>query len=321
MEIKNLLVHIGYPKCGSTYFQKKLINMIPGTVLSTSNRNNLLPVDVLRGLRKKNISEKEIKNIIQKSCFFKNNISKNKSSKNFMITHEGIIGRMNTNLDEVSANNIKKISKNSKILIIIRNQFDLIQSLYTYKVSRKGTETRGFEEFLNDFLKNSDIKKKFNFFYTINFYIKLFGQKNVLIIPFEYLKKNEEKFLKDLNKFLNIKYHKKINIMNKKKNNYLNQSLKSKKILNLILIMNKIVMYISRKNKLRLGKHKIEIFRYTYRKFLSFLSEYVFFIYYKKKLELNKEEIFLKNKIKIIYKNSNKNLSKLIGINLNELGY
>lgn len=226
MREHNFVIHIGYPKCASTFLQS--------TVFSGSDER----IKVLR--HEANLSS-QIKGGAVKSGYwlFDSNVEiykGNKESKRLnpfafsvnearrdldkrldknanltCMSNEAWVGYPfigGTNSKEY-ADRIQAVAPNAKIVIVIRNQIDMILSMYAHFLVSAGGICS-----LNNFLRhgNKDISQTYpsnmEFFcysYLCEYYQKRFGKENVLIIPFEKLKiEGEHSFLSTVYKFLRM---------------------------------------------------------------------------------------------------------------------
>lgn len=90
----------------------------------------------------------------------------------------------------------------SKILIITRGFVSSTRANYSQYIKEGGILK--FDEY---FEKHKESKwLPFNYNFLIELYSKLFGQENMLILPFELLKKDPSEFINQIETFLNIKH-------------------------------------------------------------------------------------------------------------------
>ena len=189
-------IHIGYPKCLSTTLQRCYFSKHPEiNYLGIGINNNIDYVDSdISNLIEVYIRYSNFKVFEKKIDFFKKKIKKiiNQSSakgkKAVGVSAEilsiGFAAKDNDNFEKA-----KRLSyffdKNTKIIILIRNQLDFLKSIYKESI-RVGYD-RTYEEFINfNFKFNcssliSDIK--YDDIYET--YCKFFKKKNILIIPYE----------------------------------------------------------------------------------------------------------------------------------------
>jgi len=98
---------------------------------------------------------------------------------------------------------LKEYFPNAKILLIIRNQVDWIESWYQERVKRN--EWRRIDELINSNFFETEIVSYLDFNLTIEHYQKIFGIKNVKIVPMEILKEDQQKFSDLITNFFEIK--------------------------------------------------------------------------------------------------------------------
>ncbi len=142
--------------------------------------------------------------------------SKQEYEKLFLNAKEKIIGEASTSysFSKEAPINIKKYEPNAKIVFIIRDFDEVLESLYIHRVHRTGDPIRdNFKSwfdvrFLN---KQGKIGKNFYPFWnllepykTITTYMNLFGKENVLLLGFKEMAKNPEGFFRKVCKFLKI---------------------------------------------------------------------------------------------------------------------
>jgi hypothetical protein len=89
----------------------------------------------------------------------------------------------------------------ARILIVIRNQFDYMLSLYAYRTGVKGMETRSLDRFL---AQEGDLGllDKLRYDRLVSLYFDLFSNERVRVLPLEMLQRGPEAFLANLFAFL-----------------------------------------------------------------------------------------------------------------------
>ena len=96
---------------------------------------------------------------------------------------------------------VPKKVRTTKILIIIRNQWDVLESLYTYRISNKGVEWRSFSTFVKQTVATPEKIDKWGYLELVTLHLRLFGRKNVLILPLEMLETSPQEFLNRISPF------------------------------------------------------------------------------------------------------------------------
>jgi len=146
----------------------------------------------------------------------KNNIKKNMLAGKNLISNEGLIGNFylyNLVNARLIADRLARLFSGAKILIVVRNQYELIESLYKQYLHVGGTKSfREFLHFKNGKFEHSYCEwdstvnpEMFNFLNVLEYYEKLFGRENLCVIPFELMKTAPDKFTAKLLSWLGVK--------------------------------------------------------------------------------------------------------------------
>lgn len=123
-----------------------------------------------------------------------------------IISHEEISGHSHGYglIDPfVSARNLHAAFPNGKIIAVVRNQFDYLLSLYCYRVSIRGHEPRTLNRFLRED-GAAGLDRHIQYDRLIGEYVKLFGAKNVLVLPMEQLRGDEAGFVRRITDFMGL---------------------------------------------------------------------------------------------------------------------
>ncbi len=218
-DILKKFIHIGYPKCGSTVLQNGFFGKHPEILnLGCGNRTDQSYWDDLGYI------SKDINIAMEIDLRYRNSISYNETKvkqdfekyfkqakesdiiRTVGISNENYSFQWNYGIDiEEKAKRLKNIfGEGTKILVVLREQIDLISSLYKEQVrfGYSGTINEFFN-YLWDYQDRSALHE-FCFHKVIGVYAKYFGKENIHIIPFESFKKNSEVFLKKLANILDV---------------------------------------------------------------------------------------------------------------------
>ena len=304
--MKNSYIHIGLHQAGSTFIQAELLPKLKKITPITFYENNFLNEEILylcqcSDLYYDDTCEKKIQNLI-------------KNKKNIFISSEAFSGiRYNvytSGYTNVSvAKRLKNIFENPKILIGIRNQKSMIESLY------KGLVHYGylgdFENFFREHLRNCQFDI-FKYHTLIKFYEDFFGKENVHVYLYEnfFNKDNAKDVLMrmgiDTEGIENVNFNRRIN------STFSPLALKFSFLINRIF-GSKLSYGVSfgRDPRLRI----YNLWRYT-------LSEYVNKFSYA--IGYRKIKLGFKDYDEILYNQfhqDNLKLSKLLDINIHEHGY
>lgn len=190
-----LIIHVGYHKSASTYLQK---------IFETIDVNyyffNRKQVDYIE--RTDFSKEVFLNNIFTNFSFDEG------STGTTIISHEELSGHPH-GFDIVDpyvvADNLHSTFPDAHIMFIIRNQIDYLLSLYTYRVAVKGEEYRNITRFLMEDGEKG-LFAKLEYDKLIQYYIKLFGNDRVLVMPMELLKREPEEFHSKVQGYINFSY-------------------------------------------------------------------------------------------------------------------
>ena len=194
---KKIFVHIGYPKSATTFLQNNFFNKIEN--INYINHNKELHENIL--FNDVNFQNKE--DILKSIKYYED-------QRDILISHEGIIRNVYLGCLNFYAN-CKKIfdifGENTKILICLRNQRDIIKSIYKYYIFCGGTST--FDRLINPKIKQSVASyfkiNVLNYFLLIQMYESFFGKKNIHIFLYEEFKQNPLKIINGICSFMKCK--------------------------------------------------------------------------------------------------------------------
>ncbi|MFY9141763.1 hypothetical protein [Sulfuricurvum sp.] len=325
-------IHIGYPKNLSTTLQNDFFSKHSelshlglgnnGQSMNYLNRDIAIYFESL--LRARDIEFKDIHNDFLDSI-------KSNFKKKYGISHENLSFHFSN--DEVDiTQKINRLydlfGKETRIIVIIRNQFDLIKSLY--KESLKAGLGIDFHDYVNALYKSRihSYLQEIKFDRVIELYQNKFGLENILIIPIEnfringHLKEIDGKniLLTVICNFLEIKYEN-ITLTHN------NPSLSDKEAFQLLALNNQYKYNLGKGNYALIDTHKYrDIFE-----FIEFNETDIYHDVKIKRILLEYAEKLAKNdsrkinyyadttiveKLKKMFIESNEKLSKNYGIDL-----
>lgn len=190
------IIHIGAAKAGSTflqrYFEKHPDIFYNRNNVGRFNQNGKL---VLEHLNKQ--SNLPIKMISAEKFSFP------------IFSHNwqsGIIEKANptkvSDTQKEIAEQLFRWFPDAKILFITRNHETIIPSVYTQYVASGGVLS--YEEFVNEY--KHGLTQAFDYDFIYKTYSELFGKENVTVLPFELLKEDQNEFLMQMERSLDIPY-------------------------------------------------------------------------------------------------------------------
>ena len=285
--------HIGLHKTGSTFLQKRIFPHLKDFISINyfKNKKYFKEIENLQKFNHLVYKKKEINNLLK----LKNN------KKNFLISSEQFSG--NGVYHEIGSLNgfhrnisfLKKFFPKSKIILIIRNQNDIISSFYKDEVNRG--LTLNFQEWVNNNI-NSNGFNYFKYDIMINFLFEYFGKKNVMVGLYEEVFKDKLSIQKFFRKISKTIFYKKINMFKS------NQSIGDQ-----LIFLNRLI------NKMIKTKLNTETYtgKYDYLKTHNFLR-YNFFPILTKLLGCKSKKFYINNYTKLVkdFNASNKKLEIIL---------
>ncbi len=117
-----------------------------------------------------------------------------------VICREALSGKYPTGENaKRTAERMRDVFGDTKILIVIREQFSMLKSIYSQYIKIGGTLC--FKDFVYSPAVSAGLLEKVKYHKLIDFYWENFGEKNVYIGIFEKFKENNEQFVNDVLKF------------------------------------------------------------------------------------------------------------------------
>ena len=215
----SLVVHLGLPKCASTFLQKDFFPYLRNSefIYSGANLENLVEENIAA-----NKCDPELYNLIGSPLAGSEaqRIEKIRELKTQLDTNEKIIilsaehfimpgnslqmnvpgGEKRVTLDaEKIFSHLREIDQSLKLIIVIRRQWDWMSSWYQNRVIR--LEVRSIRKYMRS-PEFEPIAKILNYNEMVEHYVKLVGESNILVIPFERLQSNPTEFCDDLAAFI-----------------------------------------------------------------------------------------------------------------------
>lgn len=334
MHKKILLIHPGYSKTGTTTFQELLkslnVNILAKPVEDQSKT-------IWFKLFKEHLYTNEYKIKKNEYNYYKlrNNFKDylksffNNQKTVSIFSDEGLLGPLVGRSNHLGLYNLYVFKEiiaeienelNIKIIIkfviTIRSQYDIILS--TYYFSEIYFQNMSVEDFFKRIIQFEEYKNLFDYTLLVKRIIKIFDSE-ILILPLEMLKKNQEKYIDKLCKFIDLE----TNIgeggvpIHLNKNHSIKDGEKRYFVRNIPFSRTFYLASIIH-NFLK----KIEIYKKNFKNNI-FLRIIYKIVKPKKKRGLSEQKNlnFFKNEIKNLYKNDNLKLEKLTNSNLKEFDY
>lgn len=287
--MNNVVIHVGFPKAASTTLQKSLfsqhselinLGLYPTKNIGLDTHNSDKDAIYLRDDKLKSFYQNIVR--LNESDYLRCDNHKNfdhisssylkKGHKTAVFSHEGLNSVFFANKDfQEKANRLKSYIPDAKILIVVRNQYQWLQSQYRDHPFDPRNFTNGkpmsFDDWFQTIVEHNDTIKllnNLNYYNVASCYRRLFGKEKVCVLQFETLVDSVESFSKKIALFLEVdeketcsilcgRHENKgvsnlYNLYRKFKRSYLNNSAKNNSFL---LSVDKIV-----EGKLKASTHK-----------------------------------------------------------------
>ena len=123
-----------------------------------------------------------------------------------VISQETLGGRPEVNPADWPVTGIERLKSTFPqcgIILVLRNQWDYLESMYAYRVMSRGLEFRSFTGYLEDKLKES-LLATLSYDALVSAYRAAFGENRVLILLYEQLARDPESFLDRICDFIGV---------------------------------------------------------------------------------------------------------------------
>ena len=203
MSINNLLIHIGYPKTGTTWLQQHLFSdAVVG--FTTPFRKG----EIKRRLIKPNTLDFAAEAC--KKFFYPTLLAANDSRTRQVISHERFSGSIHSGGYDngTLAKRLATIFPNAKVLIVIREQKSMLWSVYKQYIKMGGGCS------LKDYLQPPYGKQfagiglfdlnHYRYHRLAGYYVRLFGAANVLVLPYERFTTTPQDFVRQIIHFCGL---------------------------------------------------------------------------------------------------------------------
>lgn len=206
-------IHIGFPKTASTYLQTKVFPNIKNINYANNEEYVNKWLGKLRSFDTSYFKDKF--NLYEK---LESEYGENQKT---LISKEGLVGNPFANFSDNTAiaHTLKNSFPEAKILVIIRKQDDLLNSLYSLYLKFGGRKKikdflfYGENGFTHSGLYTWDNRDPalpplgvsphcLSYYHIILNYIEIFGRENIKILPYELLRYNQDNFFTEIADFL-----------------------------------------------------------------------------------------------------------------------
>ncbi|RPI75570.1 MAG: hypothetical protein EHM45_14780 [Desulfobacteraceae bacterium] len=194
-----LVVHIGLHKTGSTWLQTCYFPTHPE--IHYLNRIDK-EMDVFHYVMKADENQWNI----QHATGLVERTLKNTNGKINLYSEENLSGQLWRGCFDSKriALRMSQVFKGLKIILIVRNQIDMLKSIYRQYVHEGGYLS--FKGFLDDEkIAGKDLLEHLKYATIIEYYMQLFGQENIYLGIYEEFERYPDTFVEELSAFMGVK--------------------------------------------------------------------------------------------------------------------
>ena len=192
--MKQVVIHVGYHKTGSTFLQRKLFPHLAADFQVFSGPDERY-LRMLRGTLEMDAAE--IRSYVDER-FDPGQVA--------LLSQEGLCGRPAADRGSSPleiASRLKEVFPCGKVILVVRNQFEYMSSLYTFRVASKGVISSSFDSYLNS-NGPAGLFQHLEYDRLVAHYQNLFGQDNVLVLPMEMLKQDPTRMAERICRFMDV---------------------------------------------------------------------------------------------------------------------
>jgi hypothetical protein len=196
------LVHVGYHKTASTWLQRRIFSDESLGYLEVRPRTIIDQAFIV-------CNAFEFEPAGARTFFADWEKQAEEKNATLVISHERLSGQPQMGYIDSRpiADRIAATYPESKVLIVIREQRDMMLSVYKQHIMRFGKNTFDHmwrERTIREKRRPGPTYDMFEYHLMIGYYQKLFGAENVLVLPFEMLKSDAVGFVGEIQKFVGL---------------------------------------------------------------------------------------------------------------------
>ena len=345
MNEKILEIHPGYARTGSGTFQLYLLKSLNVNILAkpTESQSRTIWFKLFKehlfkhkyGGEKKEYNYHKLRNDFKyylKSFF-------NNQKRISVYSDSGLLGQLGDPRGIYNLYSFKEIIEeienelNIKIIIkfviTIRQQHSMILSIYhegkpdllsTENYGERYSEHMSIEDFFKRIIQSEDYRNLFDYTLLVKRINKIFNSE-ILILPLELFRKDKEKYIDKLCKFIGLEVNSRVNIEDKLIHLNKNYIIKDGRKRYFLQTTPRFTQIFYLASVIHNWLKKIEIYKKNFENNTLLKIIYQIIRPKTKRVLIERNLDLFQNEIKNLYKDSNLKLEKMTNINLKELGY
>ena len=190
-DYERVYLHVGLHRTGTTYIQRVILPLLNIDRLVKPRASELLP----RGNYDPAALRSELNALLPE-----------KRHAALVISQETLSGRPENNPPDWPAALVERLHAavpEGRIILVLRNQWDYLESMYAYRVMSLGLEVRSFNRYLKSNLRKS-LLQTLAYDRLVSAYRSSYGEGNVLVLLQEQLESDSAEFVARLCGFLQV---------------------------------------------------------------------------------------------------------------------
>lgn len=209
-----IALHVGFSKTGTTTLQRHLFSGHSQIrYLGKPYKDETLKARVHELLTQESLvyDPANIKTYLEHEVFGKTG----EAGKLMLLSEEMLVSYSKVRDKGLVAQRLKDLFPGAKVLITIRNQFEILKAAYlsrgrllAYAPGRYAGLHVKFDEWLRASYEN--IERSYlghvDYFKTVEYYSRLFGRENLCVLPLEEFIRDPEEYIKKLTRFFGIDF-------------------------------------------------------------------------------------------------------------------
>jgi hypothetical protein len=196
MSVRDITIHIGLPKTGTTLLQTRVFPNHPQ--IAYLGRGGICPEmdELLRVLRRSPTWDGGAARLVLQSVMS----HMTAADRAIVVSHEGLSTHTRSVSPSLKAQRLHELFGRARVLLIVRRPQDMIESLYFQRLKRPWHRTfdLSFERWFERQWTQRDIVscelQRLLFFSLATSYADVFGRDNVIVLPYELLQRDTDCF-------------------------------------------------------------------------------------------------------------------------------
>ncbi|HEX5494373.1 MAG TPA: sulfotransferase [Mycobacteriales bacterium] len=214
--MKRIFIHVGMPKTGTTFLQERCFPHLTGLYyLHRENYAATSPDEIIEWLARVAATDPAFLDLEREKRTLET-LLETVSEESVLISLERLFGNLHYNFHNngQTTRNLAHFFPRASIIVVIRRQDDLLESLYRQTLRRYFSPTvDGYLNYADGEFQNhsqhqlmfpSMNARQLDLHKYIRNYVATFGRDNVLVLPYEKLRSDLRGFLDELYRFMPV---------------------------------------------------------------------------------------------------------------------